>query len=280
MNKIMIFSFLCSTISLFYASEHQSSKKIGIFSDINKRKFQEDFFYHGIVDGGNLYAVYDGHFCHRVGYTENDDNNGCAIAKFLAEKFSIYFKKASGSTIKERMMAAFKNADNDEFVKENKDCGSTAAIVFIKDNVAHCAYVGDSRALLERNGKINFVTQDHIPNKLDESLRIIKAGGVIFERRVNGFLSITRAFGDYILDKKLIIADPDYEEIPLTTEHKFLVLASNGLWNMVSNEEVVGILNAKKSIQDMNLLAKMLAIFAVHRGSRDNITVMLVDLLS
>src|SRR5216684_6055102 len=166
MNKIIIFSFLCNTVSLFYASEHNqliTSKKVGVFSEINKRKYQEDFFYQGNVEGGSLYAVYDGHFCHRVGYTENDDNDGSLVAQFLAEKFPIYFSQTSGS-IKERMITACKNIDNDEFIKEkHKECGSTAAIVFIKDKIAHCVHVGNSRILLEKNGTIDFVTQDHVP---------------------------------------------------------------------------------------------------------------------
>lgn len=282
MNKLIIFSFLCSTVFLFHASEHNqlvASKKIGIFSEINKRKFQEDFFYHGVVDGGNLYAVYDGHFCHETEVTCEDVHDGSSVARFLAEKFPIYFSKTSGP-IKDRMIATCKNIDSDEFMKQHRSCGSTAAVVFIKNNIAHCMHVGNSRILLEKNGAIDFITQDHVPNNIAESLRITTNGGVIYEKRVNGFLAITRAFGDYALDKKLIISQPDYQEIPLTKEHKFLVLATNGLWKTVANEEVIGILHAKKSIQDMNLLAKMLAGFAIHRGSRDNSTVMVVGLSS
>ena len=188
--------------------------------------------------------------------------------KFIANKIKELCEKSNPSI------------DNDEFIKEkHKECGSTAAIVFIKDKIAHCVHVGNSRILLEKNGTIDFVTQDHVPNRVDESLRIIKNGGVIYEKRVNGFLSITRAFGDYALSKKLIIAEPDYEEI-LLNEHKFLVLATDGLWNRVAKEEIVGILDAKKSVQDINLLAKMLGMFAIKRNSSDNITVMVIDLLS
>ncbi|SRR6266404_3933654 len=270
MNQALIFWFACSGILLCYASEHNKlvkHKKIGIFSDINKRDNQEDFFYHGIVDGGNLYAMYDGH-------------GGHEIAQFLAEKFPDYLSKTLGS-MEERFKATFKNIDNDEFVKLHKQCGSTASVVFIKDNIAHFAHVGDSRMLLEEDGKIDFVTSDHKPNRADEYIRIEDNNGLIFNKRVNGFLAVSRAFGDYGLDKRLIIAEPEYRELSLTKKNRFLVLATDGLWDMVASEEVVGILCAKQSrVNDMNLLAKLLAGFAITRGSHDNITVMLVDLLS
>ena len=56
------------------------------------------------------------------------------------------------------------------------------------------------------------------------------------------FLAVSRAFGDYGLGKKLIISEPEYEEIPLTKNHRFLILASDGLWDLMSNEEVAAIL--------------------------------------
>jgi len=262
MNKNILFSFACIVTVSSYASEI-TPKKIGIFFDINQRKYQGDFFYHGSVEDGYFYAVYDGHCSHQITY-EQEERDGSFVAKFLAEKFPIYFSKTSGH-IKDRMIATCKHIDNDPFIKEeHKECGSTAAIVFIKDNTAHCMHVGDSRILIEKNTTIDFASRDHMPNRLDEYFRIEDAGGIVFNQRVNGFLAISRTFGDYVLDsdKKIIIVEPDYEEIELTNEHKFLLLATNGLWNTVSNEEAVCLLNAKRTVSDMNLLAKMLAMLA------------------
>ena len=60
-----------------------------------------------------------------------------------------------------------------------------------------------------------------------------------------------------------------------------MVLATDGLWSVVSNQEVASILDEKWSrVKDINLLAKMLGMFAMQRNSKDNITIMLVDLLS
>ena len=293
MNKIIVFTFICSTVALVHASEKRNyiepSNKVGIFSDVNQRNRYEDRSFYTTIKGGDLngselYAVYDGHFCHRINNLD-DDNDGSVIAQFLVDRFPDYLRKTSG-TIQERMVAACKNIDNDKFVKKHKDCGATAAIVLITKNnnkrVACCAHVGDPRIVLEKNGKVDFATNDQVPTRADEYIRI-KAKGIVFNNRVNGFLSVSRAFGDYVLDsdKKIILVEPDYKEIELTSEHTFLILATNGLWRMVSNEEAVSILNAKReSVKDLNELAQMVGMFAKTRNSNDNITVVLVNLSS
>jgi serine/threonine protein phosphatase PrpC len=246
------------------------NKKVGIFSCQNKRKCQEDRFYHGSVDGGEWYAVYDGH---------GADQYGDTISHFLQENLHDYFHQASGS-IHERMMQAFKNADDNEYVQYYKKAGSTASVVYIKDTIAYFAHVGDSRALLEACGMVAFATEDHKPLRCDEKERIENAGGVISFGRVDGKLAVSRAIGDHRYDKKVVISEPEYTEIPLTQHHKFLVVASDGLWDTVSNEDVADILDRQQDkIQDMNELAKMLVDLAIERGSTDNITVMVVDLL-
>jgi serine/threonine protein phosphatase PrpC len=256
------------------------TKKIGVFSEINKRKQQEDFFYHNIVEDGHFYVVCDGHYCHRVGEHNNDDCDGSIVSKFVAENLRDYFVKTSGS-IEARMKATIKGIDESEFVRQNGACGSTAVVVFIKDNTVHVAHTGHSRAVVASGGKVILTTNDHTPDRADEYIRIEDAKGIVFNNRVNGFLSVSRAIGDYNLGKNIVIAKPDYQEIELKKDDRFLILGSNGLWNFVSNEEVACILHAKQSeIHDLNLLAKMLGMFAVTRNSKDNITVMLVDLLS
>lgn len=274
MDKIVILSLVCVVVSqtcameLIDVNQQIQSKKVGIYIAQNYRDSQEDRFYHGAVDGGNLYAVFDGH-------------SGSEVAEFLAKNFHTYFGQASGNSMSERMMEAFKNADNDEFIKNNKACGSTAAVVFVKDNKAHFAHVGDSRAVLENNGGVAFATVDHKPNRADEFIRIDYAGGLVFNKKVNGFLAVSRAFGDYGLDKRLIISEPEYKEETLTKKNRFLILGTDGLWDFMSNEDAARILKAQQSkTPNMNDLAKLLASMAIKEGSRDNIVVMVVDLLS
>ncbi|HLW72611.1 MAG TPA: PP2C family protein-serine/threonine phosphatase [Candidatus Babeliales bacterium] len=267
-DKKLTLLLACSVVGFCYASEKQML--VGVSSEINARKYQEDRFFHGNVDGGQWYGVYDGH----------GHKDGHVISEFLANNLHNYFSKASGC-IRDKMFSAFKDADNDVFMKLHPECGSTASVVFIKDDIAHFAHVGDSRAVLECNGKVAFATADHKPNRPDEYVRIEDAGGVVWNGRVCGCLGVSRVFGDYDCDmqKHIIIAKPEYTALPLTGDDRFLVLASDGLWDKIKNKEVATILNTS-SIQSMSELAKLLLFLAIRRGSLDNITVMVIDLLS
>jgi len=269
MNSKLMFFVMCTTVTACYAMEQNRELKVGIYSEINKRERQEDRFYTGKVDGGMLYAVYDGH-------------GGATIAITLAREFPGYFSQTFGE-MKHRMETAFVSMDNDQWIKNNGHCGSTASMVFIKDGIAHFAHVGDSRAVLEQQNKFFFATQDHKPESPDEKERILKAGGLILKQKLFGTIAVSRAFGDYQLDgeKKFLIAKPDYTQISLTENNRFLVLATDGLWDAMSSEEVVEqLVNNSCKLKDMNEFAKLLGLFAISRGSVDNITVMVVDLLS
>jgi len=275
MYKKLMVMIIFARGAFFYASENPENvlqKNVGIFSIANNRRPLGRFehrCYYGTVEGGEMCAVYDGY-------------GGPEIAQFLADTFPHYFSQTSGS-IKERMIATFKNADNDEFVKFHKTVGSTASVVFIKDNIAHFAHVGDSRILLEGDDAY-FVTSDHRPNRADEYVRIEHAKGGVRKNRVNGILPLSRAFGSYDMDahKKIVIVEPEYKKIELTRKNKFLLLATGGLWSVMSNDEVIKVLQTKEimMINDVNLFAELLVRFAALKGVRHDITVMLVDLLS
>lgn len=266
-QKLAMLSVL-SGISLCYAMEEIRSLPVGVFFEQNERKSQEDRFYCGDVDGGKMFAVYDGH-------------GGAEVASFLAYNLPQYFKDTSAliesGSIEERMKKAFEMADGDDFVKKER-CGSTASLVFVKDKVAHFAHVGDSRALLECDGKY-FATNDHNIHNGKECVRIEQAGGVWYKNRVNGCLPITRAFGNYHLDKnkQIIIVEPDYTEKQLTEKNKFLFLATDGFWDKVTNDEVAELLTKHYvHCKDMHKLAEFLGQVAIGRGSKDNITVMVI----
>ncbi|HSC24821.1 MAG TPA: PP2C family protein-serine/threonine phosphatase [Candidatus Babeliales bacterium] len=168
--------------------------------------------------------------------------------------------------------------------------GSTAVVVYIDDNnKLHCAWTGDSRAVLESNGKLAFATQDHKPDSPKELQRISKAGGTIYKHgvwRING-LAISRSIGDKpckINAKGQIIAIPEYAAIQLTPENHFLIIASDGLWDVMSNEQVIDIIKKElknnisiaPSINIMEDVAIKIQNIAIKKGSSDNITVCLI----
>ncbi len=82
------------------------------------------------------------------------------------------------------------------------------------------------------------MTVDHKPNSKEERQRIEDAGGVVVWAgtwRVGGVLAVSRAFGDRPL-KRYVIATPDLRDEVLSSEDEFLILASDGLWDVMSNQ--------------------------------------------
>src|ERR1700751_454596 len=127
MSKRFVMLIVASGISLCYAMEPerklpQREFKVGIYSEKNIRDAQEDRFYCGDVDGGKMFGLYDGHGRH----------SGHEVAQFLVENMPHYFCQTAGA-MHDRMVKTFEMIDKDKFVLSKK-CGSTASVVFIKDN--------------------------------------------------------------------------------------------------------------------------------------------------
>ncbi|KAA3489844.1 putative aarF domain-containing protein kinase chloroplastic-like isoform X8 [Gossypium australe] len=174
------------------------------------------------------------------------------------------------------------NHTDSEFLKsennQNRDAGSTASTAILVGNRLLVANVGDSRAVICRGGNAIAVSRDHKPDQSDERQRIENAGGFVMWAgtwRVGGVLAVSRAFGDRHL-KQYVVADPEIQEEKIDNSLEFLILASDGLWDVVSNEEAVAMI---KPIQDPEQAAKQLMQEAYQRGSADNITCVVVRFL-
>lgn len=96
--------------------------------------------------------------------------------------------------------------------------------------------------------------------------------------RVSGILATSRALGDYPLkERNLVIADPDVLIFDLDKiKPRFMIIASDGLWDAFSNEEAVNYIAER--FNEPHFGAKSIVLQAYYRGSLDNITVMVVDL--
>lgn len=116
---------------------------------------------------------------------------------------------------------------------------------------------------------------DHKPNCKDERMRIENSGGCVVWAgtwRVGGVLAVSRAFGDKPL-KRYVIATPDVREETLGPDDEFIILASDGLWDVVSNQDAV---NLVRDVRDPEKAAKKLAEEAMSRGSNDNVSAIVV----
>jgi protein phosphatase 1L len=132
-----------------------------------------------------------------------------------------------------------------------------------------------SQKLMTRSGEAFALSSDHKPNRPDERQRIEDAGGVVMwvgTWRVGGVLAVSRAFGDRLL-KQYVVAEPEIQEDTIEKGVDFLILASDGLWDVVTNQEAVSMV---LSIEDAEEAAKVLGDEAYRRGSADNITCLIV----
>lgn len=173
-------------------------------------------------------------------------------------------------------------------VNLTRACGTTATVVALVGDQFSVAHVGDSRAVLSnQNGAITRLFEDHKPGRRDEMERIESAGGLVVKVsgtfRVNGVLAVSRAIGDVEL-KKYVISKPDVRSFSLSGEEEFLIMASDGLWDHVTDAESVQL------VRDAILLgsgedgleekaAKLLVQSAWDRGSNDDVSVIVVNLL-
>lgn len=260
----------------------EAQKNFGMATDQNKRDYQEDRFdYDAIItdkhnfliaDKYNFFGIYDGH-------------GGDKTSSYLKENLASFFVDSliRKPTIKDALLTAFWRAEFD--VTHRFDDGSTVVTAYIdKDNNLHLAWVGDSRAVLEKNGTVDFETQDHKPDSKNELDRIERADGKIHKDgvwRING-LAISRSIGDRNLKegkrKGQIIAVPEYAKIKLSDDNHFLIMASDGLWDVFKNQEAIDFVKGKIKTKDLDLIALDLKNEAIKRNSSDNITVCIVML--
>lgn len=109
------------------------------------------------------------------------------------------------------------------------------------------ANIGDSRAVASFAGQVDPLSIDHKPTCPDEMNRIVSAGGWVQFNRVNGNLALSRAFGDFVFKRndklpateQIVVAYPDVQTRLLSDDLEFIVLACDGVWDVMTNVEVV-----------------------------------------
>lgn len=156
-------------------------------------------------------------------------------------------------------------------------CSVTALVREIGDKrYLVVANAGDSRAVISRAGGVSRLTYDHKPTDESEADRVIKGGAFVRDGRVNGMIGITRALGDHCM-KQWIISTPHVVVQEILPTDDYLVLACDGVWDVITDEESIEFLK-EKGDHKAALLAKALAVEALKRGSQDNISVVVVRL--
>jgi len=195
----------------------------------------------------------------------------------LQRKTQLTNRDLPSSQIIEEVFQELDNAWLKSVQQNHLEDGSTALCVVVDGADLMVANCGDSRALLYQGGQTLVLNRDHVPEDNTEKQRILKLGGVVIGGRLQGKLGVSRAFGNYdFKESKLLISEPEVTEVNLQNNLEFLVLASDGLFEQFSNEEVCSYIKNSINSKPLEEIAQELIEEAIDRGSEDNISIIVV----
>jgi len=257
--------------------------------------------------GFNLFAILDGH-------GENGHLVSQLASKYIIKKFTNITNEFIDTDI-ETIYEFFKKSDFqkiiDIFLEIDKEIieqkkfdinlsGTTCVLVIQLGNHLICSNIGDSRAILIYDeDKIFELSHDSKPNVPEEEKRINMMGGVVTQakdedgEKIGPYrvyikdkdqpgLAMSRSFGDKKAKSCGVIPYPDIIEYSLfNNDCKYMVLCSDGVWEFISNEEVMEIGNKyyyKNNINDFcnELLKKSTEIWESEENYMDDITIVVV----
>ena len=235
------------------------------------QKSMEDFSYTNInfIDIENhkmsLFAIFDGH-------------NGTIVSEFLQKNFARTLRKnleKSQFKIEESLGNSFIEIDSE--LKKNeksKMTGSTATIVLIDNNLIYCANVGDSTCYYLSIDEIKQLSIQHNIKNKKEVDRIKKNNGLIFNGRVFGSLSVTRAIGDFDFKDAGVVAIPTISKEKICDKSKFVILASDGLWDVISKDDAF---EMSKNMENAKGFCELLVKDAIDKGTGDNVSCIVIQ---
>ncbi|XP_030451255.1 probable protein phosphatase 2C 30 [Syzygium oleosum] len=250
----------------------------GVYSKRGRRGRLQDRFSAVVGIQGDskqaFFGVFDGH-------------GGAKAAEFAAKNMDKnilqHMAGKSDSSIEEAVRDAYLKTDAD-FMLENADGGTCCISAWIRKGELVVSNAGDCRAVMSRGGTAEALTTDHRPSLESERERIEALGAYVDccrgVWRIQGSLAVSRSIGDQQL-KRWVIADPETKTLQITPDCEFIVLASDGLWDKVTNQEAVDLVRAMNvdiNLRDPLSACKKLAELSMRRGSTDDITVLVIDL--
>lgn len=214
---------------------------------------------------------------------------------------------AAAEKIRSAMRATFLKSD-EALIKMCTDknlhyTSSTGVALLFYNNLLTVAHVGDSKACVAKvkNNELHpeWLTVDHKPNMINELSRIESCGGSLvwlhgnkpyirggdfFRRQANGEhpkqLNYSRAFGGKDLKMFGLSADPDINHFEITPEDKLILIASDGLWDVLNPRIACEMaLNARRAGKHATAEIVQRAIQQMPMcGVSDNVTVIAVFL--
>lgn len=242
-----------------------------------------------------------------------DGHGGSQVSKFIAPKLEkmLIHRRLKYPLSYNHVRNIYKKVNFDLSNDANnigEECGTTALVVaryldHRNQDSLQVINLGDCRAVLSRNGNAIPLTKDHKPSWTDEKIRINeinakleknKRSDIIFEEgdwRING-LSVSRVFGDFSA-KPHVTYIPESFIYELDPSDEFIIIACDGLWDVMQNNEAVNFVRdhiynldlscynilgsyPSREVKNTKCLARKLASYAIAKGSYDNVSIIIV----
>lgn len=208
-----------------------------------------------ITEDQSLFGAMDGHGPH-----------GHLVSGYVKQHLPIILVNhlTTGTDVKKALTSGFVEVDK-SLGNSRIDCefsGSTAVVSYLKGKTITTAWVGDSRGVMGRETKKGWeaidLTHDHKPTNPEEKNRILSSNGRV-ERLVDEMgqpmgpyrvwlqyawipgLAMSRALGDVLAHQVGVTSEPDHTVVELTPQDRFMILASDGVWEFISSKEAVDI---------------------------------------
>ncbi len=263
-------------ISLF----EKANLDVGVCSQQGMRNYQEDRFvvfpYLQSNEGKSsenthLFGIFDGHA-------------GSLCSSFVSSVLPDVLRQdvSFDNNLLQSLPRSFHSV-NDQFLKtaekQRLHDGSTGICCVMRGKKMVVANVGDCRLVVVSGGRTSFCTRDQKPTNPEEQRRILALGGTLVNCsmgviRVNGVLAVSRAFGNYTL-RSVIKPDAEVIQRELCADDHFIVIASDGLWDVLKNKDVTDICY-NMIAEEAQTIADELVRLALAKGSMDNITCIIV----
>lgn len=169
---------------------------------------------------------------------------------------------------------------NEAVCEKNSIDGTTATLVYIPTIDSRFLFVGnvgDSKVVLCRDGKPIVLTVDHRPTDSDERRRVRDAGKSIINNRISACLAVSRSIGDKTFQPG-VISDPHTQAIRLCDKDEFVIVACDGIFDFVSEQEAID--EIRNELDPVAASLKLRDYAYNKKGSNDNITVVVARLKS
>ena len=278
------------------SSQSQAGKGEDGFTKVNQDSFLVLQNEYNLKDF-NIFSVMDGHGV-----------NGHLVSRFVTKYFTSFFKKNkkmnSSNSSEDQIFYRLKKNDHDilkrVFRHAERDLekngeidanfsGTTCVMVFQVGEKILCANVGDSRAIIVKGDKAIPLSIDQKPDDPEESKRIKENGGEISQYEEDGEksgpfrvwqkgevypgIAMSRSIGDFIASKLGVIPEPKFMEEKIDKDTKFIIVASDGIWEFLDNDTVKNITMPFYEKNDPNGACKELIKRATEFWNQEDIVV-------